>query len=144
MKYEKIILFYFLFVMIIHDVGICLHPYMYFDIDNLLNLFPFKSHTHMELPMLVHSLSFHCGTFLIRVIHNRASCRLHIDQKALTVTSYVVVVFTYVGVIHVRTFACLATVDHCYIMLGTIEFVDISVNDNSACRLDHCDVIGFV
>ena len=26
-------------------------------------------------------------------------------------------------------------------MLGTIEFIDKSVNDNSACRLDHCQVI---
>ena len=26
-------------------------------------------------------------------------------------------------------------------MLGTIKFVDKSVNDNSARRLDHCDVI---
>ena len=26
-------------------------------------------------------------------------------------------------------------------MLGTIKFVDKSVNDDSACRLDHCDVI---
>ena len=31
--------------------------------------------------------------------------------------------------------------DHCVVMLGTIEFVDKSVNDNSAPRLDHCDVI---
>ena len=30
---------------------------------------------------------------------------------------------------------------HCYVMLGTINFVDKSVNDNSARRLDHCDVI---
>ena len=133
MKYEKkIILFYFLFVMIIHDVGICLHPYVYFDIDNLLNLFPFKSHTHMELPMLVHSLLFHCGTFLIRVINNRASCHL---QKRLTVTSHVA--------LGPRVHFCLTTVDHCYVMLGTIKFVDISVNINSACILDHCDVMGF-
>ena len=26
-------------------------------------------------------------------------------------------------------------------MLETTKFVDKSVNDNSACRLDHCDVI---
>ena len=30
---------------------------------------------------------------------------------------------------------------HCYVMLGTIKFVDKSVNDNIARRLDHCDVI---
>ena len=26
-------------------------------------------------------------------------------------------------------------------MLGTMKFVDKNVNDDSACRLDHCDVI---
>ena len=36
---------------------------------------------------------------------------------------------------------CLTAAGHCYVMLGTIEFVDKSVNDNSARRLDHRDVI---
>ena len=36
---------------------------------------------------------------------------------------------------------CLTAAGHCYVMLGTITFVDKSVNDNSARRLDHCDVI---
>ena len=31
--------------------------------------------------------------------------------------------------------------DYCYVILGTIKFVDKSVNGNSVCRLDHCDVI---
>ena len=36
---------------------------------------------------------------------------------------------------------CLTAAGHCYVMLGTIIFVDKSVNDNSARRLYHCDVI---
>ena len=36
---------------------------------------------------------------------------------------------------------CLTAAGHSYIMLGTIKFVDKSVNDNSARRLDHCDII---
>ena len=40
-----------------------------------------------------------------------------------------------------RAHGCLTATGHCYVMLGTIKFVDKSVNDNSARRLDHCDVI---
>ena len=36
---------------------------------------------------------------------------------------------------------CLTAADHCYVLLGTIEFVDKSVNDHSTHRLDHCDVV---
>ena len=36
---------------------------------------------------------------------------------------------------------CLTAAGNCDVMLGTIKFVDKSVNDNSARRLDHCDVI---
>ena len=36
---------------------------------------------------------------------------------------------------------CLTAADHCYVMLGTIKFVDKSVNDNNVRKLDHCDVI---
>ena len=45
------------------------------------------------------------------------------------------------AVIVTRAHSCLTTACHCYVMLGTIKFVDKSVNDNSARRLDHCDVI---
>ena len=45
------------------------------------------------------------------------------------------------AVIVTRAHGCLTAVGHCYVMLGTIKFVDRSVNDNSAGRLDHCDVI---
>ena len=45
------------------------------------------------------------------------------------------------AVIVTRAHCCLTAAGHCYVMLGTIEFVDKSVNDNSARRLDHCDVI---
>ena len=40
-----------------------------------------------------------------------------------------------------RAHCCLTAAGHCYVMLGTIKFVDKSVNDNSARRLDPCDVI---
>ena len=45
------------------------------------------------------------------------------------------------AVIVTRAHCCLTAADHCYVMLGTIKFVDKSVDDDSACRLDHCDVI---
>ena len=45
------------------------------------------------------------------------------------------------AVIVTRTHCCLTAAGHCYVMLGTIKFVDKSVNDNSAHILDHCDVI---
>ena len=41
------------------------------------------------------------------------------------------------AVIITRAHCCLTDADHCYVMLGTIKFVDKSVSDNSA----HCDVI---
>ena len=40
-----------------------------------------------------------------------------------------------------RAHCCLTAAGHCYVMLGTIKFFDKSVDDNSARRLDHCDVI---
>ena len=46
-----------------------------------------------------------------------------------------------VAVIVTRAHCCLAAAGHCYVMLGTIKFVDKSVNQNIARRLDHCDVI---
>ena len=46
-----------------------------------------------------------------------------------------------VAVIVTRAHCCLTAAGHCYAMLGTIKFVDKSVNDKSARRLDHCDVI---
>ena len=45
------------------------------------------------------------------------------------------------AVIVTRAHCCLTAAGHCDVMLGTIKFVDKSVNDNSAHRLDHCDVI---
>ena len=44
-------------------------------------------------------------------------------------------------VIVTRAHCCLTAAGHCYVMLGTIKFVDKSVNDNSARRLYHCDII---
>ena len=46
-----------------------------------------------------------------------------------------------VAVIVTRAHCCLAAAGHCYVMLGTIKFVDKSVNQNIARRLHHCDVI---
>ena len=51
-------------------------------------------------------------------------------------TSYIVV-----AVIVTRAHCCLAAPDHCYVMLGTVKFVDKSINEKSARRLDHCGVI---
>ena len=45
------------------------------------------------------------------------------------------------AVIVTRAHGCMTAAGHCYVILGTIRFVDKSVNDNSARRLDHCDVI---
>ena len=45
------------------------------------------------------------------------------------------------AVIITRAHRCLTAACHCDAMLGTIKFVDKSVNDNCARRLDHCDVI---
>ena len=53
-----------------------------------------------------------------------------------TETSYIAAV-----VIVTRAPCCLTAADHCYVMLGTIRFVDKGANDNSAHRLYHCDII---
>ena len=45
------------------------------------------------------------------------------------------------AVIVTHAHGCLTAAGHGYVMLGTIKFVDKSVNDKSARRLDHCDVI---
>ena len=44
------------------------------------------------------------------------------------------------AVIVTRAHGCLTAAGHCYVMLGTIKFVDKSVNENNARKLDHCDV----
>ena len=45
------------------------------------------------------------------------------------------------AVIVTRAHCCLTAAGNCYVMLGTMKFVDKSVNDKSARRLDDCDVI---
>ena len=67
---------------------------------------------------------------MITVNNNRVSCRPHLVQKLHTA-----------AVIVTRAHCCLTAAGHCYVMLGTTKFADKSVNDNSARRLDHCDVI---
>ena len=69
-------------------------------------------------------------TFVITVSNNRVSCRPYLEQKLQAA-----------AVIVTRAHGCLTAAGHCYVMLGTIKFVDKSVNDNSAGRLDHCEVI---
>ena len=44
------------------------------------------------------------------------------------------------AVIVTRAHCCLSATGHCYVMIGTIKFVEKSVNDNSGRRY-HCDVI---
>ena len=45
------------------------------------------------------------------------------------------------AVIVTHAHCSLTAAGHCYVILGTIKFVDKSVNDNGMRRLDHCDVI---
>ena len=69
-------------------------------------------------------------TFVITVSNNRVSCHLHLEQKLRNA----VIIIT-------CAHCCLTDADHWYVMLGTIKFVDKSVNDNSPCRLHQCDII---
>ena len=70
-------------------------------------------------------------TLVTTVSNNRVSCRLHHEQKLRTLLPLIVT----------RALYCLTAAGHCYVMLGTIKFVDKSINDNSAGKLYHCDVI---
>ena len=45
------------------------------------------------------------------------------------------------AVIVTRAHCCPTAAGHYYVMLGTIKFVGRSINDHSARRLNHCDVI---
>ena len=55
-------------------------------------------------------------TFIITVSHDRVSCRPHLEHLAA-------------AVLVTRALGCLTAADHCYVMLGTIKFVDKSIND---------------
>ena len=81
-------------------------------------------HTRISAGSVIHSIR----TFVITVSYDRESCRPHLQHLAAAV------IFT-------RARCCLTAADHCNVMLGTIKFVDRSVNDNSERRLDNCDVI---
>ena len=65
-------------------------------------------------------------TLVIKASNNRVSGRLHLEHFAADVT---------------RAHCCVTGADHCYIMPGTIKFVDKSVNDNSLHKLGHRDVM---
>ena len=71
-------------------------------------------------------------TFEITVSNDRVSCRARTINRNFAHAAAVIVT---------RAHCCLTAAGHCYIMLGTIKFVDKSVNDNSARRSDHCDII---
>ena len=71
-------------------------------------------------------------TFVITVSNDRVSCRARTVNRNFAHAAAVIVT---------RAHCCLTAAGHCYIMLGTIKFVDKSVNDNSARRSDHCDII---
>ena len=81
-------------------------------------------HTRSYVVSIMHSTR----TFVITVSNNRVSCSPHLGHIAA-------------AVIVTRAHCSLTAADHCYIILGTIKFVDKSVKDNSTHRLDHCDVI---
>ena len=89
-----------------------------------------KSDTHVrEAQLIAGSIMRSTRTFVITVSNDRVSCPAHLEEKLHT------------AVIVTREHGCLTAAGHCYVMLGTIKFVDKSVNDNSVRRLDHCDVI---
>ena len=71
-------------------------------------------------------------TFVITVSNDRVSCRPHLEQKLRTLLP--------LWSLHVRTVAWLplAIVTSC---LEQLNLLTKGVNDNSARRLDHCDVI---
>ena len=71
-------------------------------------------------------------TFVITVSNDRISCRARTLNRNFAHAAAVIVT---------RAHCCLTAAGHCYLMLGTLRFVHKSVNDKSACRLDHCDVI---
>ena len=71
-------------------------------------------------------------TFVITVNNDRVSCHARTLNRNFAHAATGIVT---------RAHFCLTAAGHCYVMLGTIKFVDNSVNDNSARRLNHCDVI---
>ena len=71
-------------------------------------------------------------TFVITVSKDRVSCHARTLNRNFAHAAAVIVT---------RSHSCLTAAGHCYVMLGTIKFVDKRVNDNSTHRLDQCDVI---
>ena len=118
----------YLYVMIIMSVAIT-KCYWYGSIILPTSVFSFDCsikiwHTLSYATSIMHSTR----TFIITVSNNKASYRPHLEHIAA-------------AVILIRARCCLTATDHCNAMLGTIKIVDKSVNDNSARRLDNCDVI---
>ena len=73
-------------------------------------------------------------TFVITVSSDRVSCPARTLTRNFAHAAAVIVTCAH---------CCLTAVGHCYVMLGTIKFVDKSLNNNSARRLGHCAVIAW-
>ena len=99
---------------------------------HFLLIAPSKSDPHEGPSSVAGSIMHSTRTFVITVSNDRVSCHPHLEEKILHLAAAVIVT---------RAHCCLTAAGHCDVMLGTFKFVDKSVNDNSARRLDHYDVI---
>ena len=118
----------FLFMLIIMSAAIDKY-YWYGSIILPNSAFSFDCSIKIWHPLCWSNSIMHSArTFVITVSNNRVSCRPHLEHLAA-------------AVIVTRASVCLTAADHCYVMHGRIKFVDKSVNDNSARRVDHCDII---
>ena len=108
----------FLFVLIIMSAAIDKY-YWYGSIILPTSAFSFDCsikiwHTLCWSNSIMHS----ARTFVITVSNDRVSCRPNLEHLAA-------------AVIVTRAPGCLTAAAHCYVMLGTIKFVDKSINDDS-------------
>ena len=108
----------FLFVLIIMSAAIDKY-YWYGSIILPTSAFSFDCsikiwHTLCWSNSIMHS----ARTFVITVSNDRVSCRPNLEHLAA-------------AVIVTRAPGCLIAAAHCYVMLGTIKFVDKSINDDS-------------
>ena len=118
----------FIFVVIIMSAAMDRYDWHGSEILLTSEFFPDCSIKIWDTRSYAGSIMHSTRTFEITVSNNRVSCHPHPEHIAVTV-------------IITRAHCCLTAADHCYIILGTIKFVDKSVNDNSAHRLDRFDVI---
>ena len=132
-RYRQVSLYYFQFVMTIMSAAInkC---YRYgsiilstsaFSFDRSIEIWRARSYAGP----IMHSTRIS----MITVSNNRVSL---VSPSPWAETSHIAA-----AVIGTRVLCYLTATDHRYVMIGTIKFVDNSVNVNSAHKLDHCDVI---